>query len=491
MTTVKQVEELKKYLDKIARKKYAITVLSWEMKVVAPKTSLNGLINVMNDLERECFSLSTSEEYYRLLNEALQCNEFKDLNIEEQKYIQKLYDDFCKIKNVPLDFYAAYTKETNIAQTVWVEAKKANDYNIFKNTLEKLITLTKQFYSYMYPDAASLYDKMLDTYEVGVTSKDIDPVFDELKKDIRHIITHLPVAEPTPLIVYDKPTLLKIGYLLLDYIGYDNSKAVLDFYPHGFTNKISKDDVRIAFDEQRTIYDTVCTITHEGGHGIFEQNTGAHLEQYPGYEVTNMGLHESQSRFYENILGRNINFWTPIYDEVAKILNLKEPVEQFVKRLNTAMPSLIRTEADEFTYCMHIIVRYEIEKMIFNDDINIHELPQIWNDKMKEYLGVIVDSDAHGILQDVHWSQGSFGYFPDYLLGSIFDGMLLEHINSSLGKIDDILKRGDIKQITKYLIDNIHVHGNTYNVFELSQKLCGRSLSVKPIVAYFKQKYAK
>ena len=488
---VTQIEKLKQYLDAISRKKYALTLMSWEMKVVAPKKSLDGIINVMNDLEKEYFSLSTSDEYYRLLNDALQCNEFKTLNIEEQKYIKKLHEEFVRTKNVPLDFYAEYKKEINIAQNVWVEAKQANDYNIFKSTLEKLIVLTKRYYEYMYPDAENLYDKMLDSYECGVTAKDIDPLFDELKKEIQPIISNLPAAEPTPHIVYDKPTLLKIGYLLLDYIGYDNSLAVLDFYPHGFTTKISKDDVRIAFDEQRTIYDTVCTIIHEGGHGIFEQNTGAHLEQYPGYEVLNMGLHESQSRFYENILGRNINFWTPIYDDVAKILNLKESVEQFVKRLNTAMPSLIRTEADEFTYCMHIIVRYEIERMIFNDNIDLNDLPQIWNEKMKEYLGVTVDSDVHGILQDVHWSQGSFGYFPAYLLGSIFDGMLLEHINSSLGNIDDILKNGNIKKITKYLIDNIHIHGNTYNVFELSHILCGKDLSVKPIVAYFKKKYEK
>jgi carboxypeptidase Taq len=257
------------------------------------------------------------------------------------------------------------------------------------------------------------------------------------------------------------------------------------------TCKLNNNDVRITFSNNKSIFDHVCTVIHEGGHGIFEQSVGEHLSKYPIYDIGKYALHESQSRFFENILGRNINFWIPIYDELKEKLKLNISVDDFVSYLNKPEPSFIRTEADELTYCLHIILRYEIEKDLFSGKITTEELPTIWKQKMQEYLGIEVTNDADGILQDVHWSQGSFGYFPSYLIGSIIDGMLIEAIEQNVGNIDKILKEKRIKEITKYLQDNIHINGGSYTIDEIINQLCKKELTVQPLVNYFKNKYQK
>ena len=206
-----------------------------------------------------------------------------------------------------------------------------------------------------------------------------------------------------------------------------------------------------------------------------------------------MGLHESQSRFYENILGRNINFWKPIWPQMTEMIpELKNvTLEEFYQEINSVEKSFIRTEADELTYCLHVILRYEIEREIFKGNVEVKDLPALWNRKMEELLSIIPKNDAEGVLQDMHWSDGSFGYFPSYLLGSIYDGMFLEAIEKDLGNIDDILAAGDIKKITKWLNDKIHQYGATRTSKEVLEAVCHKELSAQPLIRYFKEKYKK
>ena len=181
------------------------------------------------------------------------------------------------------------------------------------------------------------------------------------------------------------------------------------------------------------------TIIHEGGHGIFEENVDYNIAKYSNNSLNNIyALHESQSRFYENILSRNKNFWVPIYDDIKKLLKIDIDIDEFMDKYNVVVPSLIRTEADEITYGLHIIIRYEIEKEIFNNNLSVDDIPKMWNKKMKKYLGIEPKNDSEGLMQDIHWSECAFGYFPTYLLGSIFDGMLLENINNKLGDVDEL-----------------------------------------------------
>lgn len=351
--------------------------------------------------------------------------------------------------------------------------------------------MTKQYYRFMDPNK-DLYDIMLDYHEIGLTSDIIDSLFNELKISLIPLIKKVKSKkiDVTYKQQFTDSTLLDSAKILLEYIGFDFKRGALGIYPHGFTTKIAYDDVRIAFRQTDDPTDFVSTIIHEGGHGLFEQRMNKELGQYENECIANLcALHESQSRFYENILGRNINFWYPIYDELSKKLNLNLTLYEFVEQLNTVKVGPIRVEADELTYCLHIIIRYEMERAIFKENVSVDELPNMWNQKMHDYLGVDIKNNIDGLVQDVHWSEGEFGYFPSYLLGTIYDGMFLENVEENLGPIDELLKDGNIRYITDYLSNQIYQYGGAYNSLEVIERVCQKQLSVKPIINYFYKKY--
>lgn len=487
---MKNIEKLIEYLKRIEEKSYIVNLMHWEMDTVAPKKSFDYLIEVKNKIEMEAFKLSTSKELKVLIENVINSEEFQSLSLEEQRYLEELMEDIVREERVPEEFMQEYLTLCDKSNNAWAEAKSKNDYSIFKPYLEEMVKKTKEYYRYMFPDADNLYDAMLETYEKGMTSKEIDPLFDALKKSILPLVNHLKRKNlEKKEIKYSDSELIDISKYLLNYIGFDNDRGALGIYPHGYTNKISQNDVRIAFSQNKSIFDHVCTIIHEGGHGIFEQSIGEHLCKYATYNINKYALHESQSRFFENILGRNKNFWIPIYDEIKGMLKVGLTLDEFMEYLNDAKPSLIRTEADELTYCLHIIMRYEIERDLFNGKIEASDLVTIWNRKTKEYFGIDVDQDSKGILQDVHWSQGSFGYFPSYLLGSILDGMLMEAIEEQVGSIDELLASGKILKITHFLQEHIHKYGGAFTFKEVVDRVCKKELSVQPLVQYFERKY--
>lgn len=484
-----KLEKLRKYQKKIFDLQHCINVIGWDLRISTPRDEKEEVVALISGLEDKLFKLQTNNDYEILLKSAIESDEFKELSLSEQRYINNLLKNYYKKVNVPNDFYIEYTEFLHKSTIVWEEAKKNNDYNIFKPYLEKVIELTKKYYSYINFDG-DLYDVMLNEYEAGLTSDDIDKLFSELKEKILPIIPKEGGLTNFIKINASESDVMKCAEFLLDYIGFDMNKGKLGFYPHGFTEKIGNNDVRIAFKKTNNALDFVSTIIHEGGHGILEQNVNSNLTKYECMTCEGINaLHESQSRFFENMLGRNINFWIPIYDKVKEMLGLDVDINEFVKGLNSPVASLVRTEADELTYCMHIILRYEIERDLFSGKINVDDLPNVWNQKMKEYLGVEVINDKDGVMQDVHWAEGDFGYFPSYLIGSIFDGMFLEIIENDLGSIDEILKSGNIKVITKYLIENIYVNGAAFTGREVLEKLGRSNLSVVPLVNYFYKKY--
>ncbi|MDE5888850.1 MAG: carboxypeptidase M32 [Bacilli bacterium] len=487
---MKTLEKLLNYLNEIESRSYIVNLMHWEMDTIAPKKSYDYLIEVKNKVEMECFKMSTSQEFKDLVNKVIEDSDFENLSLEEKRYLKDLLEDIKREERVPENFMNEYLTLCDKSNNAWAEAKEKNDYSIFKPYLEEIVRMTKEYYRYMYPDCDNLYDRMLDTYEKGMTSKEIDKLFDELKKEIIPLVKNLKIKNlPKIKNKYSDSELIEISKILLDYIGFDNERGALGIYPHGYTNKINNNDVRIAFSQNKSIFDHVCTIIHEGGHGIFEQSIGKTLSKYATYSIDKYALHESQSRFFENILGRNKSFWKPIYEDLKGKMKLDLSLDEFIEYLNDAKPSFKRTEADELTYCLHIIMRYEIERDLFADKISAKDLETIWNEKTKEYFDLEVETASDGILQDVHWSQGSFGYFPSYLLGSILDGMILEAIERDLGSIDELLSTGRIKEITKYLQENIHTFGGAYTFMEVVSRIYKKELSIEPLVNYFKSKY--
>ena len=483
---MKNYDEFKKYLKEVEQINYLESLVYWELHVSCSKNSKDYLLDVITELSGKLFELTTNDKYGTLLSNLINDVEFSKIDEMEQKYFNLLYERYNNFKKIPVDFYKEYTNCTNKASIVWEEAKEKDDYELFKPYLAKNIELTKQYYSYI-SDGQNLYDVMLSQYERNLNSSTIDKLFDRLKEVLIPLIKEV---QQKPIQIEKKYTdeeLLKVAHYLLNYIGFDNDRGCLGIYPHGFTQTVNHDDIRIAFNNQEGPLSFVGTIIHEGGHGIFEQNMDEKV--YLSNADNSLGLHESQSRFYENILGRNKNFWIPIYDEVSKMLKLDISIDEFVNALNTVNCGLIRIDADELTYALHIIIRYEIERDLFNNKISVDDLPKIWNNKMKQYLNITPTKDSEGLMQDVHWSEGLFGYFPTYLIGNIYDGMFIGAIEKELGSIDDLLRNGEIIKITKFLNEKIHKFGGICTYEEILQNVCGCEITPEPIIKYYQKKY--
>ena len=485
------MNRLLEYQKEIFDLEHTINIINWDLLVSTPRDEKDSVISLLGNLESKLFSLETSSKHGEVLEEFINSDDFDKLPNAEKRYVKMMYKNYLKSVKVPHEFYVKYTELLHKSTVVWEEAKENNDYDAFKPYLKEVIEYTKKYYGYL-NNGENLYDTMLNSYEEGLTSNVMDVLFNELKEKLVPLISKLNNKKIDVKMNVSKDVLIKCAEFILNYMGFDMNKGALGIYPHGFTEKVGNNDIRIAFKFTDNPFDFVTTIVHEGGHGILEQNVDNNLTKYECATCDGINaLHESQSRFYENILGRNINFWYPIYDEVKNMLGLDISLEEFAKGLNCAMPSLVRTEADELTYCMHIILRYEIERDLFNGNLSVDDLPKVWNKKMKEYLGVQVTNDSEGVLQDVHWAEGDFGYFPSYLIGSIFDGMFLDALKKNLGNIDEILKTGNIKFITDYLCKKIYVNGGAYTGVEVLKKMGYDKISVEPLVKYFYEKYDK
>ena len=476
----------------------AVGLMYWDLQTIAPEGGKENLSDSISYFSTENFKKSTSDEYYNLVCRLAEEAEFDKLDDVYRHDIRITKRDLDKSRRIPADFYEEYVKTTTNSGIIWPKARENNDFKMYEEPLKKTIEAVQKIKSYTDP-GKNVYDALIDDYEEGMTQETIDRVFGELKEALVPLLDKI-LKAPQPdhskftmkVPAHEQAELCKF---LVEYIGMDMSRFAQAESAHPFTTNMgSMNDVRITnhYFENESI-SAIFSAIHEGGHAIFEQNVDKKYEGTCGGSINFMGLHESQSRFYENILGRNINFWKPIWPKVCEIVpEYKEvTLEEFVREINHVENSFIRTEADELTYCLHIILRYEMERSIFIDGASVSDLPKMWNDKMNELLHVIPKTDSEGILQDMHWSDGSFGYFPSYLLGSIYDGMFLEAIEKDLGRIDDILAAGDIKKITKWLNENIHQYGSTRTSGEVLEKICGKELSAKPLIDYFTKKYTE
>ncbi len=489
------IEDFNKYIGKRRVLSHACDLLYWDIKTLAPKKARESAADDMAYYSSEIFALDTSDELYGILQKLNEEDTFNSLPDYMQYVAKTMLEDYTRSKRIPPDFYAEHVKITNASAIAWEDAKRTNDYALFAPHLKAVIESTRKMLEYTDP-GKDPYEALLDSFEKGMDSATIDKLFEELKDDlipmIREINSRRRNVSPAFSEYFDPDAQKKVQDMLLSYIGFDFERGCVGESEHPFTMTLSYDDVRVTNHYYpNDVIDSMFSAIHEGGHAVFEQNVNPDYADTIAGGCRHMGIHESQSRFYENILGRNRNFWIPVYDKLGEILpHFKEiPLDDFYAAINDVKSSLIRTSADEVTYCLHIIIRYEIEKAIFKDNIDLDTLPALWNDKMEHYLGIRPSDDAHGILQDMHWSDGSFGYFPSYLLGSIYDGMFLEALESELGSVDDILKAGRIKDITAWLNRNIHQYGSTRTPKEVIEAVCHRPLSAKPLLNYFHKKY--
>lgn len=491
------LEEFKNYLDKMNQYDHVVTLLYWDMKTNAPKLGQEAHIEALTRFSSESFAMSTSEELGKMLDDLAQPAEYEALDEKWKFIVTRMKRDFDKNRRIPADVYEAYVRAQAESGNAWEEAKNGADFSVFAPHLEKMIAMTKEMYGYTDPDK-EVYEAMLNQYEEGMNTATIDRLFGELKEALVPLVNQILTAKQPEdkafHAYFDPDAQRKVQWMLLEYIGFNKDAGAVGETEHPFTLNFSSKDVRVTnhYYENEPL-SAIFSAIHEGGHAVFEQNVNPDYDNTVAGSCCYMGIHESQSRFYENILGRNKNFWLPIYDKLGELLpRFKEiSLDEFYHEINHVRNSLIRTEADEVTYCFHIILRYEMEKAIFCEGVKVEDLPNMWNQKMQEYLHVEPQNDGEGILQDMHWSDGSFGYFPSYLLGSIYDGMYLDSLEADLGSVDCLLAENRISEITKWLNEKIHQYGSTRTPKEVIEKVCGKEVSAEPLVRYFREKYTE
>lgn len=491
----KYLKELKSYNEKVKNYNYCLNMIYWDLETEKnfPPKAVDKTGEVIEFLSKEMTNLLLSKETKTMLDYLkLHINE---LNQIDKRQVELLERNYLRTVKIPVELIGKYENLKVKAQSVWVEAKNNNDFKLFAPYLKELIEYNREFIKLTgYKDHP--YNALLEKDEYGMTVDKLDNFFEKLKE---HLV---PLAKETIEKFSDFDTSFlerkvslerqkEFSVFLAKYIGFDLDKGMIKESEHPFCMGIDPDNVRFTTHYYESNFiSSMYSVLHEGGHGLYEQNQDETLETTLLQGGASMGIHESQSRTYENIFGRNYYFLKGLYPKLLGYFPELNDIslDDFYKAVNKPENSLIRIEADELTYSLHVMVRYEIEKLIFEGKVEVEELPKIWNEKIKSYLGIEVPNDSKGILQDVHWAAGLFGYFPSYSLGNAYASQVIELMKKDLD-LNVFLELGDFTEINKWLKEKIHKKGLLFDPNELIGALCGEELNPMPFINYLKDKF--
>jgi carboxypeptidase Taq len=429
----------------------------------------------------------------------------------EGAYLRVLRREYDRATRLPTGLVEELARETSLSQAAWIDARDKNDFPAFAPHLEKMVELKKRQATCLLggeggrpagsASSASLYGALLDLFEPGSNEASIGRVFGGLRKELVALLDTIKSRPQVDDSFLHRPcpadSQAAISEWLMGLLSYDLSRGRLDTVAHPFTTTLGVDDVRIT---TRFIDDYfpsgLFSTMHEAGHALYELGMapGAEFARTKLHEASSMAIHESQSRMWENVVGRGESFWSGNYRRLAELagesLGGVGP-EAFVKAINKVEPSLIRTEADEVTYCLHVILRFELESDLISGRLAVRDLPAAWNSKMEELLGLVPPDDARGCLQDVHWSAGLFGYFPSYALGNLYAAQFWAAMKKELPDIEARIASGDLASLLSWLRRNIHESGASYLPGELLERVTGASLDPRHFVSYLHQKYSR
>ncbi|GAA0086327.1 carboxypeptidase [Clostridium sp. CTA-7] len=496
MALNKKITELKEYLGQYEKLNEAINLIYWDMRTNMPPKAGESRSKVLEYLSGESFNMITSSKVGDFIKDLSQYK--NEMNLTELRMLEELERNYNETKKIPQDRYIAFVGVCSNSELAWEKAKDANDFEIFKPHLEKVVEFQKEFINY-WGYKNDKYDTLLDKYELGLTIEKLDKVFAELRDGIIEVLNNIKASNKKInndflFGSFDTKKQKDLSLYILEKIGFDLEAGRLDESVHPFTTNFGNKDVRLTTNYHGDEFASALFSTiHEGGHGIYEQNISDNLENTGLQTGASMAIHESQSRFYENILGRSKEFCSyllPIAKEYFEDFK-NVTLDEFYEAMNYVETSLIRTEADELTYGLHIIIRYEIEKELINDRITVAELKDLWNKKYKEYLGVEPKTDSEGILQDMHWSDGSFGYFPSYALGNLYGAQMFYKLLEEKPNVMEAVKEGNFIEITNWLKEKVHIHGSLYTPGEIIKNITGEELNPKYFIDYLKNKYYK
>ena len=496
MNIQEAVQKLYAWQSKLSAYNHAMSIIYYDGSTVAPKKTAENRAHALAILSEEMYKLTTNDETVSML-------EFLDehsseLEEKEQRIVYLACKGMKEMKKIPLEDYIAYEELLVKAGDVWHTAKETDDFALFCPYLEKVFEYNKKFAHYCAPDKHP-YDYCLDQYEKGLNMEKCDEFFSTLKERLVPLIKKIGEAEQVDDSCihsdFDEHAQEKFSLKLMEMIGIDLGVCGLGTTEHPFTTSIgSRNDVRITTNYQRDNFaSSMFSVIHEGGHALYEMHTSEDYAYTYLDGGVSMGIHESQSRFYENLLGRSEAFVNFVFPSVVECF--PEQMKGYTARdlyraINLVQPSLIRTEADEVTYCLHVMVRYELEKRVMSDELEVKDLASEWKKLYKEYLGVEVPNDREGVLQDSHWSGGSVGYFPSYALGSAYGAHLLAKMSESVD-IEKCLSDGNFEPINAWNEQHIWKYGCLMDPNVLLEKALGEKFDPMHFINYLEEKYSK
>ena len=488
--------ELQTYMDKAMAIKTAMTLFEWDNETAAPKEAAERTAAVIGSLSSQYLDIMTGEKLKTALEEC--SGQMSEMTEVEQAIVRETKEEVEKLERIPADEYRSFAELTARATGIWADAREKKDFSLFAPVLKEIVDYQKRFASYQAKEGQKLYDVMLDNYEKDFGMKELDEFFRVVKEGIVPLLKESAkrseqIDDSFLSAGYTEEQQEKAARFLAEYVGFDFDRGILAVSAHPFTTNLHNKDVRITTHYLDRIDSSIYSVIHESGHAVYELGIRDDLTQTPAGQGASMGMHESQSRFFENIMGRNRNFWVPIYGNMQEIFGspLKEvSLDDFLAAVNKTIPGLIRTEADELSYCLHVLVRYEIEKLMIEENAEIDSLPELWNDKYEEYLGIRPKNDGEGILQDIHWSQGSFGYFPSYALGNAFGAQLYHKMKQEMD-FDGLLREGRADAIREYLREHIHQYGKLKTSRQLLKDATGEDFNPAYYVEYLTERYGK
>ena len=473
-------------------------LLGWDQMTYMPPRGAAERSEQASLISRLSHEKVISDKFWNHIQTLSNIDVFQQLSEKDKAVVKRLEKDIEKARKIPSSFVEKISKATTLAYPAWQEARNKSDFKIFQPHLEKIVELEKEYCGYINLPGPC-YNSLLDDYEEGMTVDTLQKEFTFLKTEIVDILDKIKNSEihqnqmpfDKTFSVENQRNLCKI---VTERMKLPNESTRLDVSTHPFTTSMGYDDVRIttSFERPSPMFSFFSTI-HEAGHALYE--LGYPRGEYQDTVISDspsLGMHESQSRFWENMIALSKNFWNyfyPIFHKTTPSQLENIDVEQWYRYINQVSPSFIRVEADELTYCLHVILRFELENMLMEDEIKVAELPYLWNEKMNEMLGVTPPSDKEGVLQDMHWSGGNFGYFPTYAIGTIYAAQLFKKLTEINPNIYSEIENGEFGNILNWLRSNVHQYGRRLTADEIIKNCCGEGLNSKVFVDYIKEKY--
>jgi carboxypeptidase Taq len=491
-------EKFKELVGEISDIGMAASLLGWDQQTYMPPAGGEARGQQLATLGKIAHQKATSEELGKLIDDLKQEFAGADASSDEAAMIRVAAREYDKAVRVPSDFVAEQAIASTKAFEAWAEARAKSDFSIFLPHLQKNVELVKKYISF-FPPADHPYDTLLDDYEPGMKTAEVRAIFDGLRPRqvelIKAIASRKQIDDKFLHKKYNEQKVWDFSAAITKQFGYDWNRGRMDKAPHPFETSFSVNDVRITNRfEKGSPLSTIFSAMHESGHAMYEQGINPAYERTTLAHGTSLAVHESQSRMWENLVGRSFAFWEFFYPQLKKTFPSQldgVSLKNFYKAINKVQPSLIRVNADEATYNLHIMLRLELEIAMVEGKVAMKDLPEIWNAKMRDYLGITPPNDALGVLQDVHWSYGSIGYFSTYALGNLVSAQLWEKINKDIKGLDGEIRKGKFDSLLGWLHENVHQHGRKYNPQDLVQKITGSKIAPEPYVRYLKTKYSE